>query len=448
MTGDESRPARSCAWHSPIQAAIQDIEADRRRADREQARPAGGVLPLQRPHGDPVLGPDRRKPRLHRRRAAEDHQRLRPAAQPPQGHEGIYCLTQPPAGVGSRHGQWSAISLYCLGRYFNKLLPQPDLAAACMRRRWPFARCTSTPGSPARTTTSSGTTRAIAPIFTLHGAHRRPRPAEERRPRRRCCAAQEILISGACPRLGPALRRPRLPEQGRLPDRRRPLDHLPPADRGGHRRLPAGPVVLAARQPQAGVADGPGGQVEHRRSAEAAWAGARQAACRSSSRSTFGSFRSAADASGDYILLDGFNGASAQSVPHVRTSWSCASPAGRSCRGTTTRCSQRRRDGRADRGHGRGAAYQRRARPDGAIAVGEVPKAAFCNWRRTLGQRAGQYALIVDDLAFRTDSEKHERRDELQAVGAGCWDRRPNALQIQGAGPVSIAEPPRGWGLP
>ena len=41
--------------------------------------------------------------------------------------EGVYGLTQPPHNVSSRHGQWSAISLYCLGRYFHKRLSRPCL---------------------------------------------------------------------------------------------------------------------------------------------------------------------------------------------------------------------------------------------------------------------------------------------------------------------------------
>ncbi|MFQ6098475.1 MAG: carbohydrate binding domain-containing protein, partial [Armatimonadota bacterium] len=39
--------------------------------------------------------------------------------------EGIYGRVEPPPHVGSRHGQWSAISLYCLGRYFQKDYPNP-----------------------------------------------------------------------------------------------------------------------------------------------------------------------------------------------------------------------------------------------------------------------------------------------------------------------------------
>ncbi|NQT94469.1 MAG: hypothetical protein HQ559_17060, partial [Lentisphaerae bacterium] len=46
--------------------------------------------------------------------------------------EGIYGLTKPRPCVGTRHGQWSAISLYCLGRYFNKDYPDP-IWAQCVR---------------------------------------------------------------------------------------------------------------------------------------------------------------------------------------------------------------------------------------------------------------------------------------------------------------------------
>lgn len=37
--------------------------------------------------------------------------------------KGIWKLTAPPASVGSRHGQWEAVSLYCLGRCFQKDYP-------------------------------------------------------------------------------------------------------------------------------------------------------------------------------------------------------------------------------------------------------------------------------------------------------------------------------------
>ncbi|MCX7827174.1 MAG: hypothetical protein N2689_16715, partial [Verrucomicrobiae bacterium] len=46
--------------------------------------------------------------------------------------EGVYPLTRPPSAVGSRHGQWSAVSLYCLGRYFQRDYADP-VWAQCVR---------------------------------------------------------------------------------------------------------------------------------------------------------------------------------------------------------------------------------------------------------------------------------------------------------------------------
>ncbi len=50
-------------------------------------------------------------------------------------NEGVYSLTQPAPAVGSRHGQYSAISLFCLGRYFNTYYPDP-IWEQCVRGAW------------------------------------------------------------------------------------------------------------------------------------------------------------------------------------------------------------------------------------------------------------------------------------------------------------------------
>ncbi|MFW5867447.1 MAG: FG-GAP-like repeat-containing protein, partial [Armatimonadota bacterium] len=69
---------------------------------------------------------------------------------------------------------------------------------------------------------------------------------------------------------------------------------------------------------------------------------------------------------------------------------------------------------------------------DTAYAVGEVPKMAFANWRRSIIQRAGRYALFVDDLAFRTDSDNVKVETEWQTVG-GHWNAERNAAVIAGS---------------
>ncbi len=70
---------------------------------------------------------------------------------------------------------------------------------------------------------------------------------------------------------------------------------------------------------------------------------------------------------------------------------------------------------------------------DIAYAVGEVPEMAFCNWRRSVLQREGHYTIFVDDLTFRTDSDNVKVETEWQTVG-GHWDAARNAVLIQGSG--------------
>ena len=57
-----------------------------------------------------------------------------------------------------------------------------------------------------------------------------------------------------------------------------------------------------------------------------------------------------------------------------------------------------------------------------ASVVAETPNAPYCSWRRTLAQRMGRYALIVDDLAFRVDSNNAEIQLSWQNRGAGYGD--------------------------
>ncbi|MHC4403613.1 MAG: FG-GAP repeat domain-containing protein, partial [Planctomycetota bacterium] len=68
-----------------------------------------------------------------------------------------------------------------------------------------------------------------------------------------------------------------------------------------------------------------------------------------------------------------------------------------------------------------------------ATAVGEVPNAAFCNWRRTLSQRTGRYALVVDDLTFRVDSRNMKATTTWQVPG-GAWNEEQQAVRMPAAG--------------
>ncbi len=69
-------------------------------------------------------------------------------------------------------------------------------------------------------------------------------------------------------------------------------------------------------------------------------------------------------------------------------------------------------------------------------AIGDVPRMAFADWRRSFIQREGRYALFVDDLNFRTDSDNVKVETEWSTVG-GAWNARRNVLTIQGTGPAA-----------
>ena len=60
--------------------------------------------------------------------------------------EGVYALTEPRGVVSSRHGQWSAISLHCLGRYLNWYYPHPIWAQCVRGGSWHSGLCMSTRG--------------------------------------------------------------------------------------------------------------------------------------------------------------------------------------------------------------------------------------------------------------------------------------------------------------
>jgi hypothetical protein len=151
----------------------------------------------------------------------------------------------------------------------------------------------------------------------------------------------------------------------------------------------------------------------------------------------FGSYRSAADATGDYILLDGFNGASRN--PYHTFDILELRLAGQTVLQGYHNQVLTSADGMVEPAVAMNAAllYHDVVGPT-ATAVGEVPDAAFCNWRRTLCQRTGRYALVVDDLAFHTDSQNMKVTTTWQVTG-GAWDRKEQVVRIRPVGPAAAA---------
>jgi len=347
-------------------------------------------------------------------------------------NEGVYGLTRPPSAVSSRHGQWSAISLYCLGRYFNKHYPHPVWAQCERAGQLAFQSLHHQAWVSGESDNLFWYNTGIAPIFTymvLTG---------DRKPLDNgvigdLLRGQEILISGRVPdwalnsaSLGLFHKAAYVTSDGRWITYRERSGIDTSVFRLGQSFWPD--ATLTPQLPDDLVS-----KWSIHRLPKPAW-GARGSGLTFDQSFYFGSYRSAADASGDYILLDGFNGASRNpyhtfDILELRLDGQTILQGYRNQVLTSA-------DGMVEPAVAMDAAllYADVVGPT-ATAVGEVPRAAFCNWRRTLCQRTGRYTLVVDDLTFRTDSQNMKVSTTWQ-VTRGGWDQKEQAVRVPASDPA------------
>jgi len=345
-------------------------------------------------------------------------------------NEGVYGLTQPRACVGSRHGQWSAISLYCLGRYFDKDYPDPIWAQCIRGGRLAFESLHRHAWVAGENDNLFWYNTAIAPVLTFMVL------TGDRKPLAngllgKLLRGQEVLISGRLPdwalnsaSIGYLNKAAYLTGDGRWITYRE--------------RTGVDTNVFRLGQsfwPDETVKPGPPtdlvGKWTVLRLPRPAW-GARRSGLPLDQSFYVASYRSAPDATGDYILLDGFNGASRN--PYHTFDILELRLAGRTLlQGYHNQvlCSA---DGMVEPAVGMDAAllHSDVVGPT-ATAVGEVPDAAFSRWRRTLSQRTGRYAIVVDDVSFRTDTENMKVTTTWQVPG-GVWDQEEQAVRMPTAG--------------
>jgi hypothetical protein len=340
--------------------------------------------------------------------------------------EGIYGLTQAPSGVSTRHGQWSAISLYCLGRYFNKDYPHPVWAQCVRAGQLAFHSLHEHAWIAGENDNLYWYNTGIAPVMTYLVLTGDRKPLEDG-VLAELLRGQEVLSSGRVPdwalnyaSMDLLNKAAYLTGDGRwIAYRERTgvdtsvfrLGQSFWPDKTPDRRLPADLV----------------GKWSIHRLPQPAW---EARACGLPFDQSFyvGSYRSAPDATGDYILLDGFNGASRN--PYHTFDILELRLAGRTVLEGYHNQVLTSADGMVEPAVAMDAAllYSNVLGPT-AVAVGEVPKAAFCNWRRTLCQRTGRYALVADELTFRTESRNVKVTTTWQVPG-GRWDPREQAIRL------------------
>jgi len=319
--------------------------------------------------------------------------------------EGIYGRTAPPAGVGSRHGQWSAISLYCLGRYFQKDYSNPIWQHCVESAKLHFKPLHKHAWVSGESDNLFWYNTGIAPVLTylLLTGDRKP---VENGVLQMLLRSQEMLISGRRPdwalrsaSIGYLHKAAYLMQDGRYVHYRQRTGVDMNVFRLGQSFWPE--KHLTPQAPEDLVDKWSINYLP-----EPMWR-ARNSGLELEESFLFGSFRTAADASGDFILIDGFNGASRNpyhtfAILELRLD-------GRTLLEGYRNQVLTRADGLVEPHIPMDAALKyQKVIGNMATVVAEVANAPYCNWRRTLAQRVQRYALVVDDLTFRTASDNME----------------------------------------
>ena len=314
--------------------------------------------------------------------------------------EGIYEAAGPPPYVGDRHGDWAAVSLYCLGRYFQKDYPDPVwqrcLAAAgqyfaALKRNCWFA------GMNDHLFWYTSFYDPVIDYILLSG----DRGSVGNGNLHKVLRTQEIISTGLeedwgvdASSLGFFNKAAYLTGDGRWLSYRNRTRLDTNVFRLGQSFWPGGNLRSAPPTDRVGrwtVQEMP----------EPMWR-ARNSGVSLNRSFLWGSFRSTESTGGDYVLLKGFNGGGR--LPFHN----CAVTELR-LRGTTLLKGYNNQvqpsfDGMVEPEVAMdGALLYHDVVGGTAAAVLEVPKLPFSNWRRILAQRIGRYALIVDDLVFRDD---------------------------------------------
>ena len=304
---------------------------------------------------------------------------------------------KPPRAVGSRHGQWAAISLYCLARYFQAHYPAGVWKRCLEAARGHFHSLHDYAWVSGENDNLFWYNTAIAPVLTymvLTG---------DREPLRNgvlgtLLRGQEALISGQpgdwalrSASIGFLHKAAYLTGDGRWLTYRDRTGVDTKVFRVGQSYWPD--ARLKPHPP-----DDLAGRWTVHRLAKPKWL-SRRSGLPEAESFEFASFRDRPDAGGDFVLLDGFNGASrnpyhAFAVLTLRLG---GFPILRGYRNQVVM----RRDGLMPPRIAMDAALLRHGviGPT-AFAVAAVPHVGAGTWRRTLIQRAGRYALVVDEVVF------------------------------------------------
>ncbi|MFO8081557.1 MAG: hypothetical protein R6V07_14810 [Armatimonadota bacterium] len=348
-----------------------------------------------------------------------------------------YALQRPAGQVGSRHGQYSAITLYCLSRYFTRDYDDAVWEQGLLGSKMAFASLEEHAQVAGESDNLFWYNTGHAPIlrFMLLSGWRVPL---ENGVLAELLRGQDILATGKdgdwdfrSASITFLHRAAYVTQDGRW------LEYL---DRTGIDLT--GPRVGQSFWPDDIAPRLPTEMIGHwstHAMPEPMWA-RRGTGFPLADSFLFGSFRSAPDETGDFILIDGMNGASRN--PYHTFAILEQRLAGQTLLKGYRNQVLTRVDGMVEPTIAMdGALRARDVVGDVAACVGEVPDAAYSNWRRTLAQRVGEYALVMDELTMRESSENIQVQTLWEVPGGG-WDDGRNAIAISGTTGAFV---PVGW---
>jgi hypothetical protein len=357
---------------------------------------------------------------------------------PDFARQGIFALRGPASRVSSRHGQWAAIGLYCLGRYFNAYYPDPIWEHCEQAGVFAFGSLHLNACVDGESDNLYWYSTGVAPIFTylcLTG----DRVPVQKGTIAELLRGQEILLNGVkgdahirYAALSFLHQAAYITGDGRWIGYRQRTGQDPDVFRLGQSYWP--PEDLKPAEPTDLC-----GQWSIQRLPMTLWSD-RGSGIPFDQSFLFGSFRTETGSGGDFVLLDGFNGAS-RNPYHTFAILDLRLAGTRLLRNYLNQVLTKA-DGMVEPAVAMDAGLLFAERLGAtATACGVVPRAAFCTWQRTLVQRLERYALVVDDLEFRADSQNMAVQVLWETCG-GRWQPELERATITASTGLAV---PTGW---
>lgn len=341
--------------------------------------------------------------------------------------EGVYNATKPSPCLGNRHGDWSAFSLYALGRYFQKDYPNPVWKRSMEAAELYFSALKNTYWMAGQNDHLFWFTSFYDPLldYLLLTGQRDP---EMMANLRKGMNSQQILSTGQkvdwglnTSSLNMLNKAAYILNEGRWLYYRERVNLDTDIFRLGQSYWPGEDLRAAAPEDQAG-------NWNIQWMPKEMWK-VRATGIPQKQSFRWGSYRSELGAGGDFVMLKGYNGAG-RNPYHTYDLLELRINGSTLLKGYYNQVLTSA-DGMVEPKVAMDAALlYNGVVGEVTAAVAQVPDLAFVNWRRSLVLRKSRYALITDELGFRSDKDNILAETTWEMPKA-TWEPKNNLVKIQ-----------------